>query len=132
VSPIRCAASLSTLNGGQDVSAWYLLSGSIRLRRCPEVEAIIAELGELKGDEFEAVVAGAGPGVIEFTYRGGSEFTDDGADELDALLRSLGPHAVGPAVFAGEYDGEPRSVAVDRAAEPVPVPGGLPIRGIVR
>ncbi len=100
--------------GGHDVSAWYLLSGSIRLRRCPEVEAILDELRDIRGDEFEVIAMSGRPGEIAVTFDGGSEFTDEGADELDSMLRSLGPRALESAVFRGEYDGEPRVVVVTR------------------
>ena len=111
---------------------WYLLSGSVRLRRCPEVDEVLDDLRDLRGDEFEVVVVDAGPGAIELTFRGGSEFTDEGADELDGMLRSLGPHVLEPAVFTGEYDGELRVIAVDPADWSDPAPGGIPILGIVR
>jgi hypothetical protein len=117
---------------GRDVSAWYLLSGSVRLRRCPEVDQVINELRDLRGDEFEATTTDAGPGAIELTFRGGSEFTDDGADELDGMLRSLGPYALEPTVFTGEFDGELRVIAVDPADKSDPAPGGVPILGNVR
>ena len=113
------------------MSAWYLLSGSVRLRRCPEVDAILDELRDLRGDEFEVITAEAGPGAIELTFRGGSEFTDAGADELDALLGALGPHALEPAVFTGEYDGELRVIPLD-PADWSQAPRGVPIRGTVR
>ena len=48
------------------------------------------------------------------------------------MLWSLGPHALEPAVFTGEYDGELRVVAIDPAPESYPPPGGIPILGIVR
>ena len=112
--------------------AWYLLSGSVRLRRCPEVDAILDELRDLRGDEFEVARSDAGPGAIELTFRGSSEFTDDGADELDDMLRSLGRHSLEPAVFTGEFDGELRVIAVDPADWSDPAPGGVPILGIVR
>jgi hypothetical protein len=112
--------------------AWYLLSGSVRLRRCPEVDEVLDELRDLRGDEFEVRVVDADPDAIDLTFRGGSEFTDDGADELDAMLRSLGRHALEPAVFTGEYDGELRVVAIDPAPKSYPTPGGIPILGIVR
>jgi hypothetical protein len=112
--------------------AWYLLSGSVRLRRCPEVDEILDELRDLRGDEFEVRVVAAGPGAIDVTFRGGSEFTDDGADELDGMLRSLGPHALEPVVLTGEYDGEWRVVVIEPARNVFPAPDGIPIRGIVR
>jgi hypothetical protein len=95
--------------------AWYLLSGSARLRQCPAVDAILDELRDLLGDEFEVIATDAGPGAIELTFRGGSEFTDAGADELDGMLRSLGRHALEPAVFTGEYDGELGVIPIDPA-----------------
>ncbi len=114
------------------MSDWYLLSGSVRLRRCPEVDQILDDLRDLRGDEFEVNVSDAGPGAIDVTFRGGSEFTDDGADELDMMLRSLGPHALEPAVFTGEYDGDLRVIAIDPADKSCPTPAGIPILGVVR
>jgi hypothetical protein len=114
------------------LSAWYLLSGSARLRRGPAVDAILDGLRELRGDEFEVVTTDAGPGAIDMTFRGGSEFTDDGADELDGMLGSLGPHALEPAVFTGEYDGELRVIPIDPADWSPAAPGGIPILGTVR
>ena len=111
--------------------AWYLISGTARLRRCPEVESILNELRDLRGDEFEVIAEDAGPGTIELTFRGGSEFTDAGADELDTILGSLGRYATEPAVFTGDYDGELRVVPLD-PADWSPATCGIPILGIVR
>jgi hypothetical protein len=112
--------------------AWYLLSGTVRLRRCREVDAIVEELRDLRGDEFELTTTEAGPGAIELTFRAGSEFTDAGADELDGMVRSLGPHALGPAVFTGDYDGELRVIPIDPADWSPAALGGIPILGNVR
>jgi hypothetical protein len=109
-----------------------MLSGEARLRRCPQVDAILDGLRDLRGDEFEVVTADAGPGAIELKFRGGLEFTDEGADELDGILRSLGPHALEPAVFTGEYDGELRVIPVDPADWTGPAPCGIPVLGVVR
>jgi hypothetical protein len=114
------------------LSAWYILSGEARLRRCPQVDAILDGLRDLRGDEFDVATKDAGPGAIELTFRGGSEFTDEGADELDGMLGSLGPHALEPTVFTGEYDGELRVIPVDPADWSQPAPVGIPILGIVR
>ena len=111
--------------------AWYLLSGSVRLRRSPEVDEVLDELRDLRGDEFEVVTSDAGPGAIALTFRGGSEFTDEGADELDEMLRSLGPHATEPAVFTGDHDGELRVIPIDPADWSHAAPGGIPILGTV-
>ena len=112
--------------------AWYLLSGTVLLRGGPEVEAILDELRDLKGDEFEVIRSDAGSGEIELTFRGGSEFTAEGADELDARLASLGPHATEPAVFTGEYDGELRVIPIDPADWSPAAQVGIPILGVVR
>jgi hypothetical protein len=111
---------------------WYMLSGEVRLRRCPEVDAILEELRDLRGDEFEVATTDAGPGAIKLKFRGASEFTDAGADELDAMLRSLGPHALQPAVFTGEYDGDRRVIAIDPADCSRPAPRDIPILGVAR
>ena len=111
---------------------WYQLSGTARLRRCPEVDAVLDGLRDLKGDEFEVVTTDVGPGAIDLTFRGGSEFTDEGADELDERLASLGPHTAEPAVFTGEYDGELRVIPLDPADWSPAAPAGIPILGVVR
>ena len=101
-------------------------------RRCPEVDALLGELRDLKGDEFEVVTSDAGPGTIELTFPGGSEFSAERADELDAPLASLGPHATERAVFTGEFDGELRVIPIDPADWPPAPPVGIPILGVVR
>jgi hypothetical protein len=89
------------------------------------------------GKKFSTILVMKGrptpaPGAIELTFRGGSEFTDAGADELDAMLRSLGPHALEPAVFTGEYDGELRVIPIDAGDWSHAILGGIPILGTVR
>ena len=111
---------------------WYQLSGTARLRRCPEVDAVLDELRDLKGDEFEVVATDVDPGTIDLTFRGGSEFTDEGADELDERLASLGPHATEPAVFTGMFDGDLRVIPLDPADWSPAAPAGIPILGTVR
>ena len=110
----------------------YQLSGTARLRRCPEVDAVLDELRDLKGSEFEVITADVGAGIIELTFRGDSVFNDEGADELDELLASLGPHATEPAVFTGEYGGELRVIPLDPADHSPAAPAGIPILGTVR
>ena len=44
---------------------WYLISGTARLRRCPEVESILDELRDLRGDEFEVITEDVGSRTIE-------------------------------------------------------------------
>jgi hypothetical protein len=109
-----------------------MLSGEARLRRCPQVDAILDGLRDLRGDEFDVATKDAGPGAIELTLCGGSEFTDDGADELDAMLGALAPHALEPAIFTGEFDGEIRVIPIDPTDWPQPAPAGIPVLGIVR
>lgn len=114
------------------MSAWYELSGTVRLRRCPEVESKLEELRDLRGEEFELVAADAGDRAIELSFRGGSEFTDAGADELDGLLAALGQFALEPAVFTGIYDDELRVVPLDLADWSASSPCGVPVLGLVR
>ena len=106
--------------------AWYQLSGTPRLRRCPEVDAVLDELRDLKGDEFEVITADVGPGTIDLRFCGASELTDEGAAELDELLASLGRHATEPAVFTGEYDGELRVIPLDPADWSPATPASIP------
>lgn len=114
------------------MSGWYLISGSARLRNAPEVTAILDELRDLRGDEFAVMTTDAGAGAIDLVFRGGSEFTDAGADELDAMLGSLAPHALEPLVFTGEYDGEVRVIPIDPDDGSPATAAGIPVLGIVR
>ena len=81
---------------------------------------------------FQVVTTVVEPGTIDLRFRGDSEFTDEGADELDERLASLGPHATEPAVFTGEYDGELRVIPLDPADWSPAAPAGIPILGTVR
>ncbi len=114
------------------MGARYELSGTVRLRKCPDADLILEELRDLRGDEFDLVAADAGVGAIEVSFRGGSEFTDAGADGLDGMLASLGEFALEPAVFTGLFDDELRVVPLDPADWSAPSPCGVPVLGLVR
>jgi hypothetical protein len=101
------------------MSAWHSLSGSVRVRRCHEVEAIIAVIRSHRGRHFafDVDVIPVDSETDEFSIDGTAEFAAEGELKLDTLIDSLGPHALVGAVLTGNYDNEPCELAVAPTAE---------------
>ena len=78
------------------MSAWYSLSGSVRVRRCHEVEAIIAAIRSHCGRHFafDVDVIPVDSETDEFSIDGTAEFAAEGELKLDTLIDLLGPHAL--------------------------------------
>ena len=114
------------------MSAWYLISGSARLRPCPEVEAILDELPRPAGRRVRGHRDRRRPRGDRAGVSGRFRVHRRGADELDAMVRSLAPHALEPAVFTGEFDGELRVIPLDPADGSPAARTGIPILGVAR
>ena len=101
------------------MSAWHSLSGSVRVRRCHEVEAIIAVIRSHCGRylAFDVDVIPVDSETGEFSIEGTAEFAAEGELKLDTLIDSPGPHAFEGAVLTGNYDNEPCELAVALTAE---------------
>ena len=99
------------------MSAWYAISGSVRVRRCPEVSAIAAKIREHCDRDFAVSLVPRGAEVDEFTIEGAGEFAAGGVLVLDELLESLGPYALEAAVLTGEYENEPCELVITPTAE---------------
>ncbi len=91
------------------MSAWYSLSGTVRVRRSHEVDAIIARIRSHCGHHFafDVDLVPVGSETDEFSIEGAGEFAAGGVLKLDALIESLGPHALEGAVLTGEYKTNP-------------------------
>src|SRR5262249_44786587 len=88
------------------------LSGSIRVRQCPEVEDILKKIRDHCSDDFGIEIDEIGAGELKITVAGCNEFTAGGALDLDELIQSLGPYALEAAVLSGVYDYEPGELIV--------------------
>ena len=99
------------------MSAWYAISGSIPIRRCPDVDAIAAKIREHCDRDFAISLVPRDAEVDEFSIEGSGEFAAGGVLVLDDLLESLGPYAVEAAVLTGEYEHEPCELVVAPTAE---------------
>src|SRR5208282_861626 len=101
------------------MSAWYSLTGTVRVRRSQEVDAIIAEIRSHCGRyfAFDVDLVPVGSETDEFSIEGAGEFAAGGVLKLDSLIQSLGPHALEAAVLTGEYENEPCELVVAPTAE---------------
>jgi hypothetical protein len=96
------------------VSAFHEVFGKIRVRKCPEAEAIIARLLKYDAGDIEIDVRKDDTDVLAVSLEGGGSFAAGGVLEFDRRLQSLGLHAVEPAVLATTYDGEDGELVVAR------------------
>ena|SRR5271157_181249 len=101
------------------MSVWYSLSGTVRVRRNHEVDAIVAKIRSHCGHHFafDVDVVPVGSESDEFSIDGAGEFAAGGVPKLDALIESLGPHALEGAVLTGEYENEPCVLVIAPTAE---------------
>ena len=96
------------------MSAFYEIYGTIRLRKCPEAEAMIARLQDDPVGEVEIEVNECDPDVLAVSLEGGGCFAAGGVLEYDERLQSLGPYVVEPAVLVTTYEGEEGELIVAR------------------
>ena len=99
------------------MSAWYSISGTVRVRRCPEVDAIAAKIRAHCDREFTVNLVPRDAEIDEFSIEGAGEFAAGGVLVLDELLVSLGSYALEAAVLSGEYENEPCELVVAPTAE---------------
>jgi hypothetical protein len=102
------------------MSARYEISGVVRVRRGPALDAILAGLRRyfrpglvlaVESEERE-------PGILTVSLDAVGVFTRGaGVPELDEMFRSLGPHAVEPAVFLTTYEHRPGELVVAPSEE---------------
>jgi hypothetical protein len=95
-----------------EMSAWYSLHGTVRVRASPVVDEIIAKIRTHCDRDFAVHVASVDSATGEFSIEGAGEFAAGGVLVLDELIGSLGPHALEPAVLTGMYESEPCELVV--------------------
>lgn len=99
------------------MSAWYAINGSVRVRRCPEVDAIAAKIREHCDRAFTVNLEPGDAEIDEFSIEGAGEFAAGGVLVLDELLESLGPYTLEAAVLTAEYENEPCELVIAPTAE---------------
>jgi hypothetical protein len=100
-----------------DMSAYYSMHGTVRVRASPEVDAIVSRIKEHCDRDFEVTLVPDDPEISLFSIEGAGEFSSGGVLALDQLIVSLGPHAVEAAVFTSDYENEPCELVVAPTAE---------------
>jgi hypothetical protein len=68
------------------MSAWYSLTGSIQVRKCPEAGAIIDRLKDHLDGGIEVDINESAPGVLEVSLGGGALVSGDDARDCDELI----------------------------------------------
>jgi hypothetical protein len=99
------------------MSAWYSISGTVRVRRCPEVDAVAAEIRAHCDRDFAVDLVQRDAEVDEFSIEGAGEFATGGVLVLHELLQSLSPYAIEAAVLNREYENEPCELVVASTGE---------------
>jgi hypothetical protein len=82
----------------------YFLTGSVRLRECPEIAPILVRILAYRDVDFDINVIEPGGGEVELTIDGARELDDDRMIRLEGLLQALGPYARAAAVFRRHYE----------------------------
>ena len=99
------------------MSAWYSMNGTVRVRRCQEVAAVVAKIRSHCDQNFTVARAAEDDEMDRFSIEGAGEFAAGGVLILDELLLSLGPHAPEGAVLTGEYENGPCELVIAPTAE---------------
>jgi hypothetical protein len=99
------------------MSAWYSISGKVRVRRCPQITTIVAKIQEHCDRDFTVTLAVVDDDKSELSIEGMGELAAGGVLVLDELLESLGPFALEAAVLRGEYENEPCELVVAPTAQ---------------
>jgi hypothetical protein len=82
----------------------YFLTGSVRLRKCAEVEPILARLREYRDVDFDIAVTEVEGGDIELTIDGSRELNLSGALLMEEQLQALGPYAREGSIFQRHHE----------------------------
>lgn len=82
----------------------YFLTGSIRVRRCPETGAILARLGEYRDVDFDIAITEVAGGEVELVIDGCRELDLVGTLRLEEQLQALGPYCREAAVLQRHHE----------------------------
>lgn len=89
------------------MGAWFSLNGSVKVRKCPEVDAIYDRLA---GDEFfnefnlDQEVYEDGSALVSIS--GGDKLPYSKCNELENTLMELGPFTLEAGFLVGEYEND--------------------------
>jgi hypothetical protein len=81
----------------------YFLTGSVRVRECPETAAILVRVLAYRDVDFDITLTEPGGGEVELTIDGARELDDDRMIHLEGQLQALGPLAREAAIFRRHY-----------------------------
>lgn len=87
------------------MSCFYIICGEAQVRQNPESLALIEKLEELLGGNFEYERAIEG-GLLTFSVHNGDSCSYTTVSNIEDTLKELGQHALEPALFSTECDGE--------------------------
>jgi hypothetical protein len=93
------------------------MNGTVRVRRCREVAAVVAKIQSQCDQNFTVTLAVVDDDESEVSFEGMGELAAFGVLVLDELLESLGPFALEAAVLNGEYENEPCELVTAPTAE---------------
>ncbi len=93
------------------MGSYAVMAGTVRVKDCPEVQAIVQELERLAADMDEGLLTVKpaepeeyGPGVLEITVNVAGYSSATHACEIDDKVGQLGLHAVEGARFDNEWE----------------------------
>ena len=81
----------------------YFLTGSVRVRECPEIAPILVRILAYRDVDFDITVTEPGGGEVELAIDGARELDDDRMIRLEEQLQALGPFARAAAIFRRHY-----------------------------
>ena len=85
------------------MDAPYFLTGSVRVRECPEIAPILVRILAHRDIDFNISVTELEGGEVELTIDGARELDDDRMIRLEDQLQALGPYASEAAIFRRHY-----------------------------
>ncbi len=82
----------------------FFLTGAVRVRKCPETEAILARIRRYRDVDLDIGVTEVDGGDVELTIDGSRDMNDRGSQQLEEQLQSLGPFAREAVIFRRIHD----------------------------
>jgi hypothetical protein len=85
------------------VESTYFLTGSVRVRECPETAPFLVRILAYRDHDFDITLTEPGGGEVELAIDGARELDDDRMSRLEEQLQALGPYAREAAIFRRHY-----------------------------
>jgi hypothetical protein len=99
------------------MSVFYQVYGTVDVRKCPEVRAILARLRDRMFGLYEMEVCEYSPGLLAVSFDVFGTFAGGVVLELDELIQSLGPYTTEPAILSTNYEYEEGELVVAATEE---------------